>query len=128
MTTVEILWSGTLNPAVDQSVNRGRNSNREFDSFSSPLSISVPLLNGAVHCVLLSTFFPSRSCRRGLAGLGVGLVLLGGGCRKPLLTADEERSQFQRYDRVRELDQPSYYMDEFGRRRPNLRGRLQPVE
>jgi hypothetical protein len=77
--------------------------------------------------VFLLTTLPIRSCRRALAGLG-GVVLVLGclGCRKPLLTADEERSQFQRYDRVRELDQPSYYLDEFGRRRPNLRGRLQP--
>ena len=78
---------------------------------------------------LLTTLFQSRSFRRAatLGSLGFACFLVAG-CAKPLLTADEERSQFQRYDRVRELDQPSYLMDEFGRRRPNLRGRLQPHE
>jgi len=75
---------------------------------------------------LLTTPFPSRSFRRAVLVLALGFAsILPMGCTKPLLTADEERSQFQRYDRVRELDQPSYLVDEFGRRRPNLRGRLQ---
>ncbi|KAA0212705.1 MAG: hypothetical protein DYG94_14065 [Leptolyngbya sp. PLA3] len=56
------------------------------------------------------------------------VVLAMGGCRKPLLATGEERSQFDRYDRVREQDPSPYYMDEFGRRRPNLRGRLLPRE
>jgi len=62
-----------------------------------------------------------------LIASGVVCVLLTG-CVKPLLAADEERSQFQRYDRVRDQDAPAYYMDEFGKRRPNLRGRLQEHE
>ncbi len=54
------------------------------------------------------------------AGCAAGL----GGCRRPLLTQDEDRSQFDRYRAVRETREPSYLMDEFGRRQPNLRGRL----
>lgn len=49
-----------------------------------------------------------------------------GGCRKPLLSPEEERSQFDRYDRVRNQYAPQYLEDEFGRREPNLRGRLAP--
>jgi hypothetical protein len=58
----------------------------------------------------------------------VAACVLLSACAKPLLAADEDRSQFQRYDRVRDLDSSAYYMDEFGRRRPNLRGRLQEHE
>jgi hypothetical protein len=47
-----------------------------------------------------------------------------GACQKPLLKSDEDRSQFHRYDRVRDQDNPAFLIDEFGRRRPNLRGRL----
>lgn len=98
------------------------------DSFSS-LSNSVPPPPGAVHCILLNTLFPTRRTGRRvllIAGCFFGLVLPS--CQKALLAADEERSQFQRYDRAREQDQPGFYMDEFGRRRPNLRGRLEARE
>lgn len=43
---------------------------------------------------------------------------------KPLLSPDRERSQFDRYDRVRDQYAAQYVFDEFGRRRPNLSGRL----
>ena len=46
------------------------------------------------------------------------------GCADPLLTPDEPRSQFDRYDAIRDQRAPSYVDDEFGRKRPNLRGRL----
>lgn len=70
---------------------------------------------------------PERSTAVRVVGFIVVAVLLcasATGCRKPLLTSDEDRSQFHRYDRVRDQDDPSFLMDEFGRRRPNLRGRL----
>ncbi|MAY75070.1 MAG: hypothetical protein CMJ31_10210 [Phycisphaerae bacterium] len=55
----------------------------------------------------------------------MGAMTLGlGGCRKALFTSDEDRSQFSRYDLVRGQAPPPYLRDEFGRRRPNLRGRL----
>lgn len=50
-------------------------------------------------------------------------VLLGG-CTDPLLTPNEPRSQYDRYDAIRAQRAPSYLEDEYGRRRPNLRGRL----
>jgi len=60
-----------------------------------------------------------------------GVVLLTiaasfGGCAKPLLSPTEERSQFDRYDAVRSRHAPQYIEDEYGRRQPNLRGRLEP--
>lgn len=59
-----------------------------------------------------------------------GLVLAAGfwlaGCGKPLLSPLDERSQYDRYDRVRNKYAPQYVMDEFGREQPNLRGRLAP--
>ncbi len=98
---------------------------RTCDSLSS-LSNSVPLSIGAVHCLLLKTHYPTRNLGRCmiLAVMSIGFAAAPG-CTKSLLSADEERSQFQRYDRAREQDQPAFYTDEFGRRRPNLRGRLQ---
>jgi len=50
------------------------------------------------------------------------------GCKKPLLSPDEERSQFDRYDAVRNQRAPQYVTDEFGRRHPNLKGRLLPKD
>lgn len=58
-----------------------------------------------------------------------GASCVGGGCAsKPLLSPEYERSQFDRYDRVRDQYAAQYVFDEFGRRRPNLSGRLMPRE
>lgn len=64
-----------------------------------------------------------------------GLILSGalaavvlGGCSKPLLAPTEERSPFDRYDNVRGNYAPQYIEDQYGRREPNLRGRLTPKE
>lgn len=58
----------------------------------------------------------------------LALVLAAGvftlGCEQPLLSDSGERSQFDRYDAVRSRRAPPYVEDEFGRQRPNLRGRL----
>ena len=54
------------------------------------------------------------------AGAILGVV----GCAKPLFPANADRSQFDRYMRVRERSPAPYLEDEFGRRTPNLRGRL----
>ena len=59
--------------------------------------------------------------------LGV-IVLAMAGCEKPLLSPTEERSPFDRYDTVRNQYAEQYVMDEFGRRRPNLRERLLPKD
>ena len=49
-----------------------------------------------------------------------------GACAKPLLAPGEERSPYDRYDAVRNRYAPQYIEDEYGRRQPNLRGRLEP--
>jgi hypothetical protein len=62
------------------------------------------------------------ACLLGVAVL-VALTPLAG-CKKPLLTPNEERSQYDRYDAIRGQRTSAYNYDEFGTRRPNLRGRL----
>jgi hypothetical protein len=48
------------------------------------------------------------------------------GCQKPLFPANKPRTQFDRFDEVRNQSAPQYVQDEFGRRRPNIKGRLEP--
>lgn len=66
-------------------------------------------------------------------GAVCGLIALAcfcnaGGCNRPLLAPSEERSPFDRYDAVRGDYAPQYIEDKFGRRQPNLKGRLTPKE
>jgi len=57
--------------------------------------------------------------------IGVGaFVVATTGCAKPLLSPREERTQYDRYDRIRNQYADQYVFDEFGQRRPNLRERL----
>jgi hypothetical protein len=67
---------------------------------------------------------PVRSLRvvRVLAAAGLCLAL--GACAKPLFHPDEPRSQYDRTDALRERRAPTYVYDDYGRRRPNIRGRL----
>lgn len=57
-----------------------------------------------------------------------GAVWIGtaSGCSEPLLAARDERSPFDRYDAVRNQHAPQYVENKFGRRQPNLVGRLSP--
>lgn len=65
---------------------------------------------------------PARAITAGLALAAAALVL--NGCGKPLLAPNEERSQYDRFDAVRSQRAAPYLEDEYGRKRPNLRGRL----
>ncbi|MFI4883405.1 MAG: hypothetical protein ACIAQU_12560 [Phycisphaerales bacterium JB064] len=47
-------------------------------------------------------------------------------CRDPLITENQLRSPFHRYDRVRNQDADTFVRDEFGRARPNVAARLAP--
>lgn len=85
------------------------------------------------YTVFMDTPFPPHAReRRGLRGVTFAVALLVGGvalltttgCYKPLLAPEEERSQYDRYDAIRAQRAPAFIEDEFGRRRPNLRGRL----
>lgn len=68
------------------------------------------------------------TCRRAHLLWGVlGLAtIVASGCSKPLLSPEDSRSQYDRYDRSRNQYSPQYVEDEFGDRTPNLRGRLAP--
>lgn len=62
-----------------------------------------------------------------LVGVLMGAVVVGGlgGCaQKPLFPPDGARSQFDRAAAIRNQRAPSFVTDEFGNRRPNIRGRL----
>lgn len=61
------------------------------------------------------------------AGTAAGL-LASGGCSKPLLSPEDERTQFARYDALRNQYAPQFVEDEYGRQRPNLRARLSPKD
>jgi len=63
-----------------------------------------------------------RRVALGLCVAAAGLCLTG--CVDPLLSPNEPRSQYSRYDLVRGRFAPQYVEDEFGRSKPNLRGRL----
>ncbi len=58
----------------------------------------------------------------------VAVLLPAVGCSKPLLSPAEVRSQYDRYDRVRAEYAQQYVEDEFGRKKPNIRGRLSPKD
>lgn len=67
---------------------------------------------------------PRRAARALLLASLAATALISGGCQEPLFTEDQPRSQFDRFDAVRDRRAPQYYFDEFGNRRPNLRARL----
>jgi hypothetical protein len=46
------------------------------------------------------------------------------GCRQSPITENDVRSPFDRYDLIRDEYAAPYLQDEYGRKRPNLRGRL----
>lgn len=73
---------------------------------------------------------PRHTPRAVPCAAGVLLVAACGlsGCTKPLFPTGEPRTQYDRYDLVRNQYAPQYTMDEFGRRRPNLRARLLPKD
>jgi hypothetical protein len=55
------------------------------------------------------------------------LLALGlSGCTRPLLSPGEERSPYDRYDTVRDKRAPQFVEDKYGRRKPDLTGRLAP--
>ncbi len=65
---------------------------------------------------------PAR--RAGCVLLASLMAMLPAGCHEPVLTPDEHRSQYDRFDAVRDQRAPSYYMNEYGQRKPNIRPRL----
>lgn len=64
--------------------------------------------------------------KRCLALLGVLGAAVGGltACQQPLFDARDPRSQYDRADAARNTRPEQFVMDEYGNRRPNIRGRL----
>jgi hypothetical protein len=62
----------------------------------------------------------------GLSVVVGSAAMLLAGCRDPLITEDQMRSPFHRYDRIRNQDEDTFVRDEFGRARPNVAARLAP--
>ncbi|MEQ8770780.1 MAG: hypothetical protein RIB60_09770 [Phycisphaerales bacterium] len=60
----------------------------------------------------------------GAVCFALAAAVIVGGCQKTPLRKDDQRSQFDRYDATRNERAPAYVQDAFGRRQPNLRGRL----
>lgn len=60
------------------------------------------------------------------ASLAIAWLVSVGGCAEPLLGPSQPRSQYDRYDRLRNQHAPQYKEDELGRRTPNIRARLTP--
>ena len=54
----------------------------------------------------------------------LGVLPVTTGCQRTLVRDQEALTQYDRYDTVRDQRSPPYLVDEFGARRPNLRGRL----
>lgn len=76
----------------------------------------------------MNTHTNSLRLSRPLVLAAAALLASVAGCSKPLLAPTEERSPFDRYDAVRSKHAPQYVEDEYGRRQPNLRGRLSPKD
>lgn len=60
--------------------------------------------------------------------LALAVLLGASACNRSPLRVTDERSQFDKYDQSRNTLAQPYLEDEFGRRQPNLRGRLLPKE
>lgn len=67
-----------------------------------------------------------RLARAAAHALGALALSALSACTTPLFNPDDNRSQFDRYDAIRAEYAVPYTEDEFGRRTPNLRGRLSP--
>lgn len=66
----------------------------------------------------------SLAMRMLAATITLGCLLALGGCQKTALRPKDDRSQFDRYDQARNQRAEPFLEDEYGKRTPNLRGRL----
>ncbi len=71
---------------------------------------------------------PTRRTHGVCAIVFAGCLLCLGACQDPLFVRDEPRSQYDRTAAIRDRRAPDMLYDEFGARRPNIRGRLLGTE
>ena len=71
-----------------------------------------------------STRYGPRAGRAGVVAGAVVLAAITVGCQQSPITENDERSPYDRYDLIRDEYASPYLQDEYGRKRPNLRGRL----
>lgn len=76
--------------------------------------------------MLLGTMLRRRTQSIAPLLISAAAALTLSGCQKALFTDRDTRSQYDRYDRVRNQYEPPYLFDEFGAEVPNIRGRLTP--
>ncbi len=71
---------------------------------------------------------PSHPRPWALAGLAAAALAAASlaACNQPLFSERNPRTQYDRYDRARGQFAPAYLEDEYGRKEPNLKGRLDP--
>ena len=69
---------------------------------------------------------PTVSVRQGLALALMLQAAVAAGCARPLLSPEEERTPFDRYDGIRNQYAPQQVENEYGRLKPNMKGRLAP--
>ena len=67
-----------------------------------------------------------RRCLGPLVGTVACVSLVG--CAAPLLSPDENRTQYDGYDKLRNQHAEQYMFDDFGTRHPDLRDRLSPKD
>lgn len=59
-------------------------------------------------------------------GAAVVCAVSAAGCSDPLLSPNEDRTQYDQYDKMRDQYVAQDKFDERGRAHPNIRGRLLP--
>ena len=125
-------------------------SNREkVLSYDLLYEVSNLLSSGVPRCFDRGTLFSERVAKRAIiASRGVrstfmkypkrskfgvvatqwvvltGMLIGAAGCQDVLFTPEQPRSQYDRFDAVRDRRAQTYVYDEFGNRRPNIRARL----
>jgi len=60
----------------------------------------------------------------GAGALAIGAIIALGACNRTVFRPDDDRTPFDRYNRSRAQQPAPFLEDEYGRRTPNLRGRL----
>ncbi len=98
------------------------------DSLSPPVCRTAPAVRYTARMTSTSSTDveadPGAGRVRALALCAVVAALMGAGCQKALFSPEDERSPYDRYDAIRAQRAPPSIENEYGQKKPNLRGRL----